>query len=122
MCPDQGNLSIIGGTMDSTAMDLGCRPRIKQPCSAASPKSTFIAFVVLPRVADNPQIRMPRFRDRKRASASSIRTPRLEPISSCHSSATISRRLLNFSRVPGYESNSVRLSGVVTRVVGKRFF
>ncbi len=59
-------------------------------------------------------------RPRSRASASSVCTPRLVPISSCHSSTTIAARCAKRSRQSARARNSVRLSGVVTSAVGSR--
>ena len=93
------------------------RPRFAR---APTPKSASLASSRLPMVAESPQVRAAGARVRRRASASSICTPRLEPISSCHSSTTTVRRSAKRSLTSARVSNRVRLSGVVTNAVGRR--
>ena len=73
---------------------------------------------MLPIVAETPQRRTLGAIRERRASASSVCMPRLEPRSSCHSSTMTVRRCLNVCKDSGYESISVRLSGVMTIAVG----
>ncbi len=54
------------------------------------------------------------------ASASCTCTPRLLPSSSCHSSTTTMRTVLKTSLASARDSSAVRLSGVVTKMVGRR--
>ncbi len=87
---------------------------------AAGPTRQASASSRLASVADSPQTRSRGSRPRSRASASSVCTPRLVPISSCHSSTTIAPRCAKRSRQSARARNSVRLSGVVTSAVGSR--
>ena len=59
---------------------------------------------------------------RSLAKASCTCTPRLLPISSCHSSTTTIFTLPSASRASARDSSTVRLSGVVTSTVGRRLF
>ena len=61
-----------------------------------------------------------RAKARRRASASCTCTPRLVPISSCHSSTTTSAMSESCSRLSARDSIRLRLSGVVTRTSGSR--
>jgi hypothetical protein len=56
----------------------------------------------------------------QRASASCACTPRLLPISSCHSSTITMSSCANCAAASGLLSSSVRLSGVVTSASGRR--
>jgi hypothetical protein len=84
--------------------------------------NTFIATFKFPNVALRPHVRNFGFHERNRASASSTCTPRLPPINSCHSSTTTHRRSAKRSRVSAWLSIRQRLSGVVTRAVGRCVF
>jgi hypothetical protein len=74
----------------------------------------------LPRVAESPHTIRFGFHFRKRANASCSCTPRLLPMSSCHSSTTTFFKPEKFSRASGRVSCRVKLSGVVMSVVGRR--
>ena len=103
----------------SIAICLSSAPRTTRPGRPASSRSS--ASPRLPSVADRPQTRSSGFHARRRASPSSVMTPRLLPRSSCHSSTTTRRSCESFSRAPAFESISDRLSGVVTSADGSRF-
>ena len=62
------------------------RPRTSTPVAGCAPSSACIASSRLPSVADRPHTTSCGFQRRSRASASCTCTPRLLPISSCHSS------------------------------------
>ena len=62
-----------------------------------------------------------RAKARRRASASCTWTPRLVPISSCHSSTTTSAMSESCARLSARDSMRLRLSGVVTRTSGSFF-
>ena len=94
------------------------RPRTARPCSW--PSSTCIASSRLPSVADRPQTTRPGFQRFSRASASCTWTPRLLPISSCHSSTMTVWTAASSSRAPSRVSIRLSDSGVVTSAVGKR--
>ena len=93
-----------------------------RPCTsrAAGPHSVAIASSRLPSVADRPQTTSLGFQRFSRASASCTCTPRLLPISSCHSSTitvcTPASSRDACSRVSSSDSDS----GVVTSTVGSR--
>ena len=110
-----------GGSRVSNVSVFGSCPRT----SRRSPtlrfgSSTSIACGRLPSVAESPHVISCGFHCRRRASASCACTPRLLPISSCHSSTTTIARCAKRSWASARESSSDRLSGVVTSVVGKR--
>ena len=118
-CPAHGKRSTFGGMTLSMTVSLGSRPRINFG-TPPTPSSTLAAVAVLPSVADRPQTRKPGDHVRRRANASSVKTPRFDDSNSCHSSTTTDRRLANFSRASACVSSSDRLSGVVTSTVGSR--
>ena len=120
--PAHGKRDGFAGTSVSMTICFFSPPSTMTPASAAStPSSTLRASSRLPIVADTPHTTSPGFQRRSRASASCTCTPRLLPISSCHSSMTIMSRCLNWSRAPAWESSSDRLSGVVIRAPGSDF-
>ncbi len=114
--PPQGKRETFSGIRESTTIFLRVSPSTSTP--ASSPSSTWRARSRLPIVADTPQTRSSGRQRRSRASASCTCTPRLLPISSCHSSTMIMSRLRNCSSAAALLIMSVRLSGVVTRVAG----
>ena len=81
--PTRSGPGFAGSSVSMTRF-LSIRPRTATPRS--SPSSTCIASSRLPSVADRPQTTRPGFQRFRRASASCTWTPRLLPISSCHSS------------------------------------
>ncbi len=120
-CPAHGKRSMCSGTTLSMAISLGISPCILRPAAARAPSNTCMALSVLPKVAERPQICVCGRQPCKRAMASCVKTPRLLPISSCHSSTIMAARELNLCLAPGYESRSERLSGVVMSTVGSCF-
>ena len=74
----------------------------------------------LPSVADRPHTISRGCQPASRASANCTCTPRLLPISSCHSSTTTSRTLCRLARASARASSSDTLSGVLTSTVGRR--
>jgi hypothetical protein len=97
---------------------LSIRPRTATPRS--SPSSTCIASSRLPSVADRPQTTRPGFQRFRRASASWTWTPRLLPMSSCHSSTMTVWIAASSSFAASRVSIRLSDSGVVTSAVGKR--
>ena len=97
---------------------LSMRPRTIVP--GVVPSSTSIASGRLPSVALRPQITSPGFQRLRRASASCTWTPRLFPISSCHSSTTTVCTPDRSSRAVSRVSIRLSDSGVVTSTVGNR--
>ena len=76
----------------------------------------------LPSVADIPHITSAGLNVFNRASDSCVCTPRLLPNSSCHSSTTTACTLPSATAASARDSNTDRLSGVVTSTVGRRVF
>ena len=106
------------GSRVSITSALSRRPRTISPSSP--PSSTCIASRRLPSVAERPHTTSPGFQRFSRAIASCTCTPRLLPISSCHSS-TITVWIARSSSCACSRVN-IRLndSGVVISAVGKR--
>ena len=120
-CPAHGKRSTVGGNSVSTVSVLGVAPRTNRPCGAAAgPSRVCIASSRLPSVADMPQTCSAGFQRRSRAMASCACTPRLLPISSCHSSTTTSAVRPSCSCASARAISRLRLSGVVTSAVGRR--
>ena len=116
---------MTGGMSASTMICFGSTPRMMRPAGGVplgrrQPNNARSATSRLPIVAESPQVGTSGHRVRSRASASSTWTPRFVPISSCHSSTTMSRRSRKTSVTSSRVSSSVRLSGVVTSVSGNR--
>ena len=88
--------------------------------AAAGPSSTPIASARLPSVADRPHTTRSGFQRLSRASSNCTCTPRLLPISSCHSSTITSWMPASRSRASARVSSSVKDSGVLTSAVGSR--
>ena len=94
MWPPQGKRSTVSGIKVRRRRVLGRSPPMRRPgfpdpsasCGREWPSRQFIASTTLPSVADTPHTLKPGESARKRESASSVCTPRLLPISSCHSS------------------------------------
>ena len=119
--PAQEYLPGSGGISVSITSFLSMRPRTSFGSGCGSgPQSTAMACSRLPSVALKPQVTSLGLKRRSRARASCVCTPRLLPISSCHSSTTTYSTLRSSSRGSLRVSISVRDSGVVTSTVGKR--
>ena len=116
--PAHGKRSAWAGSKVSIVSCLGCWPCTSRP--GAEPSKVCMASSRLPSVADMPHTHRPGLQPRNRASANCTCTPRLLPISSCHSSTTTILTLPSVSRASARASSSDRLSGVVTRAVGRR--
>ena len=82
----------------SIAFRDGARTMVAE--AAALPKSTCVASSRFPIVAEMPHSATVGRIVRRRARASSVCTPRLLPMSSCHSSTTIVSRLPKNSAAP----------------------
>ena len=116
-CPPQGKRPGVSGSSVSISMALSMRPCTSTPSSCAS--SARIASALLPSVALRPHTGGALAASaRTRASASCTCTPRLPPISSCHSSTTTSCTPASNCGASARASSSVRLSGVVTSASG----
>ena len=102
--------------------DFGASPRTRRPGRAvplaSTPSNTARAVSRLPSVAESPHVRSAGRHVRSRARQSSVCTPRLVPINSCHSSTTTASRSAKKARASGWERRSDRLSGVVMSAVG----
>ena len=121
MWPAHGNRSIVFGSRLSMTIALVSAPRtIRARVVLPTPTRHWSASSRFASVADSAHVRSPGHALRRRASASSVCTPRLDDSSSCHSSTTIAARPAKRSRQSARARNSVRLSGVVTRAVGSR--
>ena len=121
MCPAQGKRSIGTGTSVSMSSFRGILALTTLAVATpAGPTSAARAASRLASVAERPQVARPGARVRRRASASSVCTPRFVARSSCHSSTiTVSRsakRSWAFSSERSTESDS----GVVTSPSGQR--
>ena len=116
--PPQEKRPGLSGSSVSITSVLSIRPCTIVP--VCLPSSTCIASGRLPSVALNPQTTSCGFQRRSRASASCTCTPRLLPISSCHSSTITVCTPFNSSRA--FSRVNIRLSdsGVVTSALGKR--
>ncbi len=91
--PPQGKRDTLGGIRVSTRISLRMSPSTSTPLP--SPSSTSWACARLPMVADRPHTTSCGRQKRRRASASCTCTPRLLPISSCHSSMMTMSMLAN---------------------------
>ena len=121
MWPAHGKRSIVGGCAVAISMVFASRPCTMRPGRAgATPVRHSSACSRFASVADRPHVRSAGRASRSRASASSTCTPRLLASSSCHSSTTTASRCATRSRQSARDRSSVRLSGVVTRIVGSR--
>ena len=118
-CPAHGKRWATSGSSVSMMSFLGSAPCTKVP---PLPKSVCMACSKLPRVADMPQITSAGLNVLNLAKANCVCTPRLLPISSCHSSTTTALTLFSASRASARDSSTDKLSGVVTSTVGKRVF
>ena len=120
--PHEKRPGCSGSSVSITSV-LSTLPWTSTACSSAGPgpTSTSSASSRLPRVALSPHTTSAGFQVASRASASCTCTPRLLPISSCHSS-TIT--VCTVAKVCGASSRlSITLSdsGVVTSAVGSRW-
>jgi len=119
MCPAQGSVSNSSGKMVLTAIfflifDL----MIICFVGLFIPNNTSSASSIFPIVAEIPQVLILGNMPRSREIASSICTPRLEPMSSCHSSTMM---VVRPSKNPWYalvENSTCMVSGVVIRISG----
>ena len=120
---------MLSGIRASICSTLGSCPRTITCGVTMGASSTRCAASRLPKVADNPHTCNGVFERAEcaepaqranRASASCVCTPRLLPMSSCHSSTTTSRTDANWCLASGRLSSKVRLSGVVTSALGSR--
>ncbi len=119
--PAQVYLPGTGGISVSRVSVLSMRPRTSRGSGeGCGPHSTCSASGRLPSVALRPQVIRPGCQVRRRASASCACTPRLLPISSCHSSTTTAATPPSSARACSRVSMSVSDSGVVTSTVGQR--
>jgi hypothetical protein len=116
-CPPHEKRPGSLGNSVSMTMRLSLRP-----CTsvASSPHKVRIASPRLPSVADKPHTASFGFQCFRRASASCTCTPRLLPMSSCHSSTITVCTLLNSCAARSSVSINDSDSGVVTSAVGMR--
>ena len=119
-CPAHGKRWAMSGSRVSMISFFGTAPCTNVPSSC--PSSVRIASTKFPSVADMPHTTSAGLKVFNRANANCVCTPRLLPISSCHSSTTTARTLFIRSAASARDSNPDRLSGVVTSTVGKRVF
>ena len=120
-CPPQEKRPGSRGSSVSMSSGLSSRPCTSCASSAwRGPSSALCASSRLPSVADRPHTTSCGFQRRSRASASCTCTPRLLPISSCHSSTITTCSAPKSSRDRSRVSSSVSDSGVVTSAVGSR--
>ena len=120
-CPAHGKRPTPSGSSVSISMRLGRWPCTSVPgVGVAASPSASMASDRLPSVAESPHTISSGDHVRSRASANWTCTPRLLPTSSCHSSTTTTRTELRASRASARASSNDRLSGVVTRAVGRR--
>ena len=123
MWPDHGSRSNDSGISVST--DSCLRIVLRTTVAASSfcgETSTSIAWSRLPMVAEMPQVCIPGAMCRNQAAASSTCTPRFEPISSCHSSATSTLMCLQIDRCCLSHRRRCKLSGVVMSTWGSFSF
>ena len=118
--PPHENRPGCSGSNVSITSDLSMRPWTSTGASpfVALPTSTCIASSRLPSVALRPQTISCGFQHFSRASASCTCTPRLLPISSCHSSTITVCTPASSARALSRVSIRLSDSGVVTSAVG----
>ena len=120
MWPAQGNRSIGSGISVLICRRRGMRAVISRAAEAwGGPTSVARASSRLASVAERPQVQRPGESVRRRASASSVCTPRLVASSSCHSSTTTVSSVANTSAAVSSESRIESVSGVVTSPSGQ---
>ena len=120
MWPAQGKRSIGSGMSVSISSFRGIAAETTRALpTAAGPTRAAVASARLASVAERPQVTSPDRRARRRASASSVCTPRFVESSSCHSSTITVSSEAKISWAVSRERRMESVSGVVTSAVGQ---